>query len=83
MVRGLYTAYTGMLNEQKRLDIISNNLANSSTVGYKAENVTSQSFKDLMTIKVRDGSCAYNEEMIDDALAAFDRVFDNIVCLEK
>ena len=64
MVRGLYTAYTGMLNEQKRLDIISNNLANSSTVGYKAENVTSQSFEDLMTIKVRDGSCAYNEEMI-------------------
>jgi len=28
-------------------------------------------------------SAAYNEEMIDDALAAFDRVFDNIVCLEK
>ena len=35
MVRGLYTAYTGMSNEQKRLDIISNNLANSATIGYK------------------------------------------------
>ena len=48
MVRGLYTAYTGMANEQKRLDIISNNLANSATVGYKEENVTSKSFKDFM-----------------------------------
>lgn len=59
MVRGLYTAYTGMINEQKRLDIISNNLANSATVGYKEENVTSQSFKDYLAIKVRDGSNAY------------------------
>jgi len=64
MVRGLYTAYTGMVNEQKRLDIISNNLANSATVGYKAENVTSQSFKDMMAVKIRDGSNAYLDEPI-------------------
>lgn len=56
MVRGLYTAYTGMVNEQKRLDIISNNLANSATVGYKEENVTSRSFKDLMMTKIKDAS---------------------------
>lgn len=35
MVRGLYTAYTGLVNQQKRLDIVSNNLANSTTTGYK------------------------------------------------
>ncbi len=64
MVRGLYTAYTGMVNEQKRLDIISNNLANSSTVGYKAENVTSQAFKDMMAIKIRDGSNAFVDEPV-------------------
>ena len=28
-------------------------------------------------------SAAYTEEMIDDAVAAFDRVFENIVCLDK
>ena len=56
MVRGLYTAYTGMRNEQRRLDIISNNLANSATIGYKEENVTSRSFKDMMAVKIRDGS---------------------------
>lgn len=64
MVRGLYTAHTGMVNEQKRLDIISNNLANSATVGYKAGSVTCQSFKDMMAIKIRDGSNAYLDEPI-------------------
>ena len=31
MFRGLYTAWTGMANEQKRLDVISNNMANSNS----------------------------------------------------
>lgn len=64
MVRGLYTAYTGMINEQKRLDVISNNFTNSATVGYKAENVTSQAFKDMMAVKIRDGSNAFLDEPI-------------------
>ncbi len=59
MVRGLYTAYTGMRNEQRRLDIISNNLANSATIGYKEQNVTNQAFKDVIATKIRDGSNAY------------------------
>lgn len=37
MVKGLYTGYTGMVNEQKRMDVIANNLANSATTGYKKE----------------------------------------------
>jgi flagellar basal-body rod protein FlgG len=64
MVRGLYTAYTGMANEQKRLDIIANNLANAATVGYKEENVTNQAFDDVLTIKIRDDSEAYNDRPI-------------------
>ena len=43
-----------MYNEQKRLDVISNNLANSATVGFKKEGATSQSFDDVLAIKVRD-----------------------------
>lgn len=64
MVRGLYTAYTGMVNEQKRLDIISNNLANAATVGYKGDNVTSQSFDNVLAIKINDESEAYNNRPI-------------------
>ncbi|WP_276929389.1 flagellar hook-basal body protein [Herbinix luporum] len=64
MVRGLYTAYTGMANEQKRLDIIANNLANAATVGYKEENVTNQAFDDVLVSKGRDSSEAYNDRPI-------------------
>lgn len=64
MVRGLYTAWTGMANEQKRLDIISNNLANAATVGYKQDSVTNQSFDDVLTIKIKDASELYNERPI-------------------
>lgn len=64
MVRGLYTAYTGMSNEQKRLDIVANNLANVATTGYKKENVTNQSFDEVLTLKIRDESEAYNDRPI-------------------
>ena len=37
MVKGLYTAHTGMVNEMKRLDILANNLANADTTAYKKE----------------------------------------------
>ena len=56
MVRGLFTAWTGLETEQKRLDVIANNMANSATVGFKAENVTNQSFKNVLTLKINDSS---------------------------
>lgn len=56
MVKGLYTAYTGMLNEQNRVDVLTNNLANSATTGYKKEGTTSQAFKDVLAYKIKDTS---------------------------
>lgn len=56
MLKGLYTAYTGMLNEQNRMDILTNNLANADTVGYKKEGSTSQSFNDVLAVKIKDAS---------------------------
>lgn len=64
MVRGLYTAWTGMANEQKRLDIISNNLANAATVGFKKESVTNQSFDNVLTLKIKDASENYTDKSI-------------------
>ncbi|MBR6309175.1 MAG: flagellar hook-basal body complex protein, partial [Lachnospiraceae bacterium] len=56
MVKGLYTAYTGMINEQHRMDTLTNNLANSTTVGFKKEGSTSQSFNAVLALKVKDTS---------------------------
>ena len=54
MVKGLYTTYTGLVNSQHRMDIVSNNLANSTTTGYKKEGCTTQSFDSVYGIKVKD-----------------------------
>ena len=64
MVRGLYTAYTGMLNQQYRLDTITNNLANATTTGYKREGATSRAFDDVLAIKVKDSSVGYINQNI-------------------
>ncbi len=56
MLKGLYTAWTGMVNEQKRMDIMTNNLANASTVGFKKEGSTSQAFDDVLAMKIKDRS---------------------------
>lgn len=56
MVKGLYTAYTGMRNEMKRLDVLANNLANADTYGYKKEGTTSHSFEQEMAVRVKDSS---------------------------
>lgn len=64
MVRGLYTAYTGMINQQKRLDTVTNNLANASTTGFKREGLTSKSFDQMLTLKIKDLSVPYLNEGI-------------------
>lgn len=56
MVKGLYTAYTGMMNEQNRMDILTNNLANSATTGFKKEGATSEAFSDVLAYKIKDTS---------------------------
>ncbi|MBD5527071.1 MAG: flagellar hook-basal body protein [Lachnospiraceae bacterium] len=56
MLRGLYTAHTGLRNEQNRMDILTNNLANASTVGFKKEGATSQPFREVLAVKIKDSS---------------------------
>lgn len=59
MVKGLYSAYTGLMQQQNRLDIITNNLANASTTGYKKEGVSSAAFDEVLAVKIKDSSAAY------------------------
>jgi|APTNR8051073442_1049403.scaffolds.fasta_scaffold03738_11 flagellar basal-body rod protein FlgG len=39
MIKELYTAAMGMMSQQTRLEVISNNIANASTVGFKRDSV--------------------------------------------
>lgn len=56
MVKGLYAAYTGMINEQNRMDTLTNNLANVDTNGFKKEGATSQAFDTVLAYKIKDVS---------------------------
>lgn len=56
MVKGLYTAYTGMINQMNKMDVLTNNLANADTNGYKKEGATSQAFDEVLAIKIKDTS---------------------------
>lgn len=52
MVRGFYTLASGMLTQNRMLDTISNNLANSETAGYKTDHVTSKTFGSMVIDRV-------------------------------
>ncbi|MBQ8982389.1 MAG: flagellar hook-basal body protein [Lachnospiraceae bacterium] len=66
MVKGLYTAWTGLRNEQRRMDVIANNIANADTTGYKKVSPTAQSFDRQLAIRVDDDSDGYLYKGIDD-----------------
>lgn len=59
MVKGLYAAYTGMINQEHRMDVLTNNLANVNTNGYKKEGTTAQSFDSILAYKIKDNSEGY------------------------
>ena len=48
MLRGLYTAASGMLAQTVATDTLANNLANVSTVGYKNNKVNFQAFPEML-----------------------------------
>ena len=51
MLRALYSAAAGMQSQQMNLDVISNNLANANTTGYKA---TKLQFQDLLYENIKE-----------------------------
>ena len=53
MVRGLYTSGWSMLALQKRMDVITNNMANADTYGFKKDTTVMESFPDLLTKRVK------------------------------
>lgn len=54
MWRGLYTAGTGMISGQKRTDVISNNLANADTTGFKGDITIHKEFHQMFIKRVND-----------------------------
>jgi len=52
MVRGFYAAASGIFTQQKSLNVISNNIANATTAGYKSQSTMESSFGEHMINRI-------------------------------
>lgn len=48
MLRGIYTAASGMIAQQRRHDTVTNNISNINTPGYKQTNAVARSFPEML-----------------------------------
>lgn len=48
MFKGFYTAASGMIAQQRRTEMLTNNMANANTPGYKADQSSLRSFPELL-----------------------------------
>ncbi|GAA4874039.1 flagellar hook-basal body complex protein FlhO [Paenibacillus vulneris] len=55
MLRGLYTAASGMISQQRRHDIVTNNIANINTPGFKQGNAINRSFPEMLISRIGNG----------------------------
>ena len=55
MIRGLYTSSSGMLAVLRRMEVLTNNLANAETTGYKQDRTTEATFDEQILSRVVGG----------------------------
>jgi flagellar basal-body rod protein FlgG len=81
MIRGLYTAVSGLVTQEAKQQVITNNMANANTTGFKADNLAIKKFNDVLiqnfdktsgSKNVRNiiGSLSYGSQ-IDETLTDF------------
>lgn len=54
MIRSFYIAGTAMATQTDRMDVLTNNLANVDTTGYKKDKLISRSFSDVLMERLND-----------------------------
>lgn len=52
LFKGFYTVATGMIAQQRRTELLTNNLSNANTPGFKADQSTIRSFPDMLMSSV-------------------------------
>ena len=61
MFKGFYNLTSGMLTQGRALDVISNNIGNVATTGYKADRFTASTFEDVLWQHVGNRNKNYSE----------------------
>ena len=63
MFKGFYQLTSGMLSQGRRLDVVSHNMTNISTAGYKLDRYTDSTFQDVLISRVGNKNKAVSTEM--------------------
>jgi len=61
MLRGLYSAASGLIAQQRRHDTVTNNIANINTPGYKQVDAVTRSFPEMLLSMTRDNGTPRTE----------------------
>ena len=48
MIRGIYTAVNGLVTQEAKMDVITNNMANANTTGFKGDTLSIKKFDDVL-----------------------------------
>ena len=56
MIRSHYIAASGMILQRRKMEVITNNIVNAETSGYKRDNLISRSFDDEMIQRIYDNN---------------------------
>lgn len=64
MSRGFYALTSGMLTQQRKIDVISNNIANINTPGYKKEQAVTSNFGKMLISKYKSDGITEDAEII-------------------
>ncbi len=54
MVRSFYIAATGMVTERQKMNVITNNITNVETIGYKADTMVTREFDEMLISRLND-----------------------------
>ena len=77
MYKGFYNLTSGMLTQQRHLNVVGNNLVNVSTAGFKESRYTATTFDDVMYARVGNKEKIYTEIGRQSYIRANSAVYTN------
>jgi len=78
MIQGTHPLAANMINQLNRVDVISNNLANTNTVGFKEDSLVEGSFNHYLEKANKEGSVVLKESEVINTVPKIDGDFMNI-----
>lgn len=78
MSRGFYTAASGVLTQQRTINVIANNIANVRTAGYKKDTLETTTFDDFLVSKYEKINATNDSTVKNLSQASFVRYADSL-----